>query len=414
MKVFNTLSRLTRTSLLILFGAALLFWSSLTSLLPILPLYIQSIGGSSTQIGIVIGAFAVGLLLSRETLSKLADQRSRKTVLMLGVCVAAIAPIGYLLVPSVPALAVIRGLHGISIAAFATGYLALVVDLSPPQNRGEIIGYMSLVNPLGLAIGPALGGALYGIGGYVPVFFSAAAFALLGLWGTLQVIETKSVVENPQRSIEKDQFWGLLVTPPLRTPTLVMFLVGLAFGAISAFVPLFMKEVGVTLNVGWFYTAAAIASFSVRLTTGRLSDRLGRGLFISTSLVLYAIAMVILVFAHNNTSFLLAGLIEGFGFGLMIPMTAAMMADRAQPHERGRFFGLCMGGFDFGVAVAGPSIGVLAEWLNYRSVFGLAAVVVFVSFFIFITQSGKDISHSLRYSFGLGKDTYAIADPSHP
>jgi len=43
-----------------------------------------------------------------------------------------------------------------------------------------------------------------------------------------------------------------------------MLLVGLAFGALSTFVPLFIKSVGVDLNAGLFYTAAAIASFSVR------------------------------------------------------------------------------------------------------------------------------------------------------
>ncbi len=415
MNVLQTLSRRTRTSLLILFGAALLFWSSLTSLLPILPLYVQSVGGSSTQIGIVIGSFAVGLLLSREFLAKLADRRSRKIVLMIGMGVAAIAPISYLLVTSVPALALIRGFHGVSIAAFATAYLALVVDLSPPQNRGELIGYMSLVNPLGLAIGPALGGTLYGLGGYVPVFFGSAALALLGLWGTLQVIESKSHLQ-PTHTLtdQKEQFWGLLKTPPLRIPTLVMLMVGLAFGAVSAFIPLFIQETGATLNVGWFYTAAAIASFSVRLTTGRLSDRIGRGLFISLSLIFYASSMVMLFFAKSNTSFLLAGLIDGFGFGLMIPMIAAMMADRARPHERGRFFGLCMGGFDFGVAIAGPAIGLIADWFDYRSVFALAAIVTSTGFFIFITQSGKDLSHSLRYSVGLGKDTYAISQNHNP
>lgn len=50
-----------------------------------------------------------------------------------------------------------RAFHGVSIAAFTTGYSALVVDLSPPKQKGELIGYMSLAVPIGMAIGPAMG-----------------------------------------------------------------------------------------------------------------------------------------------------------------------------------------------------------------------------------------------------------------
>lgn len=56
-----------------------------------------------------------------------------------------------------------RAFHGVSIAAFTTGYSALVVDLSPPKQKGELIGYMSLAVPIGMAIGPAMGGIFRGL-----------------------------------------------------------------------------------------------------------------------------------------------------------------------------------------------------------------------------------------------------------
>lgn len=75
----------------------------------------------------------------------------------------------------------IRAFHGISIAAFATAYMALVSDLAPNDRRGEIIGYMSLVNPIGVAVGPALGGYLQAIAGYTPLFIFSGLLAGLGL-----------------------------------------------------------------------------------------------------------------------------------------------------------------------------------------------------------------------------------------
>ncbi len=148
MKAFNTFDAELRSNLLILFTAGFLFWSSLSSLLPTLPLYINDVGANNQEIGIVMGSFAIGLLLSRPMLGRLADERGRKIVLLIGTIVAAIAPFGYLATQSLGLLILVRIFHGISVAAFTTGYSALIADLAPAETRGEIIGYMSLTTPL--------------------------------------------------------------------------------------------------------------------------------------------------------------------------------------------------------------------------------------------------------------------------
>jgi MFS family permease len=416
LKIFATFDPKVRRGLLILFAAGLLFWSSLASLLPTLPLYVQHIGGNRQQIGLVMGAFAIGLLASRAQLGRLADQRGRKLVLLLGMGAVAIAPLGYLFVDSIPLLIVIRAFHGISIAAFPTAYSALVVDLSPENHRGEVLGYMSLVTPIGLAFGPALGGFLQAWAGYIPLFLLSAGLGVLGLGFTSQVHESPNLEGLKLKPTDPDSqaFWSLLWTDRLRIPALVLLLIGLAFGALSTFVPLFIQETKVDLNPGLFYTAAAIASFIVRLIAGRASDRYGRGLFISISLLFYIAAMLLLWNADSAPSFLWAGAIEGMGAGILIPMMAALMADRAHPHERGRLFGLCMAGFDLGIAVAGPSLGLVAEQLGYRSIFGLSAGLACVALLVFLTQSSKNLPESLRFALGLGTDVYALPKVVEP
>lgn len=415
MKILRTLEPTLRRDLLVLFSAGLLFWSSLASLLPTLPLYVQDVGGGSQQIGIVMGAFAIGLLSSRAWLGNLADRRSRKLVLMIGLSVVAIAPLGYLFVTSIPLLIAIRAFHGICIAAFGTAYSALVVDLSPPQNRGELVGYMSLVNPVGVAIGPAIGGLLQAEFGYAPLFILSALLGAIG-WGCgAQVREpTKQPPSVPVNATPSEQnssqFWRLLLSPRLRIPSLVMLLIGLAFGTLSTFVPLFIKETQVNLNAGLFYAAAAIASFGIRLVTGRASDRYGRGLFITFSLAFYSAAMLMLWSATSAPVFLLAGFLEGAGAGTLIPMMVALMADRSLPQERGRILALCVSGFDLGIAIAGPILGSVAEQTGYRSLFGFSAVLAFVGLLVFVTQCSKDLSHSIRFASGRGRDLYALSE----
>ena len=109
-----------RHNILVLFTAGFLFWCSMGSLLPTLPLYMQTVGANRQQIGIVMGCFAIGILLSRRWMGKMSDSYGRKIVLLIGTSVVAISPLCYLAVSSLPLLMLIRTFHGVSIAAFAT------------------------------------------------------------------------------------------------------------------------------------------------------------------------------------------------------------------------------------------------------------------------------------------------------
>ena len=256
-----------------------------------------------------------------------------KLVMLIGLVAIALAPFGYLLVQILPhlvfpvnilgrsltidlsilSLMAIRAFHGLSIAAFVVAYSALVIDLAPPANRGELIGYMSLVNPVGMALGPALGGFLYEAHGFFTAFL---VMGLLGLVGLVLILR----LEEPYRPVppvadggrRSDKFWRLLWAGRVRVPAIVLLLVGLAFGTLSTFVPLYVRETGLALNVGLIYTASAIASFISRLLVGRASDIHGRGRFITASLGIYSLSMVVFWLADSAPIFFASGSHSGF------------------------------------------------------------------------------------------------------
>jgi MFS family permease len=428
--VFAQFSPALRWNLMILFTAGLCFWAGLAGLLPTLPLFIETLGASGQQIGLVMASFAIGLLTARPWLSRLADERGRKVVLLIGITAIAIAPFLYLGASALPPLTwaipwgdrtviingllvlmmVFRAFHGLSIAAFVVAYSALVIDISPPANRGELLGYMSLVNPIGMALGPALGGFLLTWSNFLIAFLAMGIVGVLGLVCVLQVQEPPrpTVAGNLSVSGVKPMFWRLLWTPRVRTPALILLMVGLAFGTLSTFVPLFVREAGLDLNVGLIYTASAIASFSLRLLVGRASDRHGRGRFITVSLLLYTLSMLVFWQADTPALFLIAGLIQGGAAGTLIPMIAALVGDRSHAEERGKVFGLVMVGFDLGIALAGPIFGAFADWVSYRGTFGLSGLMTFIAFLIFVTASSKDLAHSLQFAFSHSRDVYAV------
>jgi MFS family permease len=398
-------------NLIILFAAGLLFWISITLLLPTLPAYIQDVGGTTQQVGLVMGCFAIGLLCSRTWLGQVADRRSRKIVVLIGTMVAATAPLGYIVVRSILALAAIRAFHGISIAAFTVGYSALVVDYAPKEHRGKLIGYMNLAVPLGMGIGPALGGFLQVNTSYATLFAVSATCGFLALISSSQLQE--SINHNLQLSESELKpivrgFRELIGNPALMIPGLILFLIGLVFGTLVAFLPLYVRELNLNFNVGLFYTVTAIASFTVRLLIGRVSDSYGRGILISFSLVFYIISMLLLAKASSSEMLLLAGITEGTGAGVLIPTVLALISDRSYANERGKVFALCLGGFDVGIALAGPILGFLETYVSYRGVFNIATIFAAIALITFLTHSNKNFAASLNFALGKEKDLYVV------
>ncbi len=412
MKVFSSLDPQRRRALLILFVSGLFFWCGITTLLGTVPLYIESVGATKQQIGLVMGAFSLGLLPSRIWLGPIADLRGRKLVLIVGCIVAATAPLGYIFADSVPLLVAVRAFHGISIAGFTIGYSAIVADLSPEGSRGELIGYMSLVNPIGTALGPAFGSFLQELGGYVPLFITSASLGALALVGVFLISEAdRSLTPDKGGTTQADgpkNSWQILSSRAVLIPTVVMLTGGLIFGTIVSFLPLYLREAEIELSAGWFFTVVAIASFLVRLLTGRASDKYGRGVFITIGLVCYCLCVLLLWTANSSNVILLAALLEGSAGGIVIPITIALITDRCSPQERGKFFSICIGGFDVGLAIAGPIFGLLAEEMGYRNMFATNLILGCLGIVVFCTLSNKNLSRSLKFALGRAKDSYAI------
>ncbi|MDJ0634591.1 MAG: MFS transporter [Xenococcaceae cyanobacterium MO_188.B29] len=411
-KAFNSLHPAKKRNLLTLFGAGLLFWFSITSLLPVLPLYIQHVGGTKQEIGLVMGCFAIGLLCSRSLLGQTADRQGRRIVILIGTVVVGIAPLGYLLAKSIPELMFLRAFHGISIAAFTTGYSALVVDIAPAKQRGELIGYMSLAIPIGMAVGPALGGYTQEYFGYSTLFLISSLAGFIAWLCALQIqekkIDIKSDREN-EKSLPRRNFWELMINPALSTPAIILLMIGLLFGSLVTFLPLYIEESNVDFNAGLFYAFAACASFIARVFVGKASDRVGRGLFITGSLVFYSVSMILLALASTPFALTIAALLEGAGGGVFIPISIALISDRSYANERGKVYSICIGGFDLGVAVAGPIFGFLSSQLSYSVIFLLTGGLALLGLVIFLIKSNRSLSGSLQFAFGKGKDYYALS-----
>ncbi len=148
---------------LLLCLSTFLFSGSMFLLFAVLPLFVvEELGGTESQVGLIMGTFAAAALLSRPGSGWLVEALSRKAGLSLGALIYVLAPLLYIQAQSVSVMLGLRFFHGIGIAAYTTASSVLVADLSPPARRGEAMGYYGMALNLSMAIGPALGAALTG------------------------------------------------------------------------------------------------------------------------------------------------------------------------------------------------------------------------------------------------------------
>ena len=375
--------------------------------MPTLPAYLDAIGIKQQQIGLIIGAFAIGLIFTRPLVGKLVDTRGRKLVLLIGTAVVAIAPLGYLATTSIPSLVVIRAFHGISIAAFTTAYSALVVDLAPPKQRGEIIGLMSLTNPVGIALGPAIGGYLQVAGMYSEIFWVSIGCGAMSWLATTQLRQPPSPIDPREvEPVPTTSIRNILTNPALGIPALVLMLIGFPFGAIHTFLPLYIQTLHLNFNPGLFYTIAAMASFSARSLIGSRADRYGRGLFIALSLCCYTAGIAFVATANSELSFICGAILEGLGSGTLLPMTVALVSDRSLPHQRGRVLSTCITGLDLGIAIGAPVFGSIAPVVGYPGIFAIGTGMAASAIVVFSIWGNRSLQHSIGFCLGRDRDVY--------
>lgn len=149
-------------------------------------------------------ALVWALLPSR--LGRLADRFGRKSLMVLGMAVAAGSSF---LIPSVTSLAALAALWALQALCYAAGdpaEQALVADLTGGDQRGRAYGIYALAAGLGATVGPLLGGWLYeAVGARAPFYTNGAILAAstLILWALLEV-PARPAGSGLMESVEND------------------------------------------------------------------------------------------------------------------------------------------------------------------------------------------------------------------
>jgi MFS family permease len=290
----------------------------------------------------------------------LIDRRGSRPILLIGMAIFLLAPAGYTVVDAVGPILSLRLVHGIGMGLFPTAAAVVVAELSPPERRGEAMGWFGIASSIGLIVGPAAGPMVASQLGYPALFLLCAGMAALGMVCLLFLPHAERRAVAPGWRIR----WQDVFSPPAVLPSLVLLFLYVPYGTLVAFAPIIAAARGLG-NAGFFYTAFAGAMLLVRSKAGELSDRHGRPAVILPGMLVAAAALVVLALASGPAGVLAAGVIFGIGFGAVQPALMALTTDRVAEADRGKAMGTFFTAWEMGIALGAASAGWLLTYTDF-------------------------------------------------
>lgn len=360
----------------------LLIFSGFQMLLPTLPLYIKSLGGTNTVIGWITGLTTIACILIRPVAGNYLDKNGRKWAFLIGLGVVVTATVAYKWVPMIGAFLALRFIHGLGWGVASTASNTVATDIIPKERFGEGMGYFSLSGSIAMAMAPGIGLFVYGHSGVTGLTQLSAALVIVAM--ILAYFIHYRVVEKQENLVKKKMPYE---RASIR-PSFIMMFVTVTFGSITGFISLYAMDQGIS-NIGLFFMVYSVTILLTRPVLGRLIDRLGFDIAMYPGLITLVVAMVLLSQAATISMFLVVAFVYGVGFGAVLSSLQKMAVINAPKDRMGAANATFFTGFDAGIGVGAVVGGVVATMWGYSQMFLTFSLLLIVAVILYFFTGMK-------------------------
>lgn len=333
------------------------------------PRFLEEVGASKVEIGLVVAATALSALAARPLLGRELDRRGRRPVLLLGGAVNACVLGLYLTVTSLgPWLYTIRIIHGFGVALAFTAIHTVAADLVPERKRTQGLALFGVSGLLPIALGGVLGEFVLDRWDFDGLFLTSLLLSVIGLLLSTRI---------PESCVPAGKDGAVSFVRPLKQSNLrplwwLTLVFALSLTAYFTFLRTFVDQTGIG-SVAGFFAAYAGTAMTLRLVGGWLPDKIGPKRVLYPAMLVFATGFVLLATATGTGSILLAGAFCGAGHAYAFPILYSLAFTRAASTDRGSASAIFTGLFDMGALIGGPMFGALVTWFGYSSMFFVAA-----------------------------------------
>lgn len=364
--------------------AATLFVMSWALLQPVYALYVQSLGATLVQLGLLLSLRSFLPLVLRIPLSIMGERIGRVRLMLIDMVIAVASAVFYSLASNFFHLIFIVLFESLASASFNQTTMSTVSDLSPPGRQGNTMGRYLTFLAIGMLGGPAICAVLVSYFSYSQLFLLSASFPLLGF-----LIVSLWSPEVPRLHLDDNGSPKVGILDSLRMifgnrNVMLLSFCRLSFSVTQAlFLALFsvyLDDLGISeSSIALLFMVRGFSNSLARLPAGSLSDQIGRKKPMAFAFALLVVTYIVLAYAERPIIFGVALAMYGIGWGTRAVSEWALLTDLVEPEIKTISISYLSSIFGLGSTVGSMTAGVLAATLPMPMVFLLAAGVNLVA-----------------------------------
>lgn len=306
------------------------------------------------------------------------DRLGRKKLLLFSLLLYALAGTSGLYLNNLFTILIGRALLGVSVAGIMTTATTLIADYYTGTERHKMMGLQGAFMGFGGVVFICFGGCLADISWRMP--FIVYAFSLIVFLLVLKFIyEPKRIIKDTQNNARK-------ISTKIRFSKKVYILYFVGFiGFIFYFmipveIPFLLNDLGSISNtkIGYSISISILAGAIVALNYSRLKIKLSYPVIYTIIFCLMCIGFLIISFSKSYLLILTGLMIQGAGFGILMPNTNSWIVALAPKHLRGRLIGNLSTAVYLGQFLSPVLIQPLINFKSVNFSFGFAGIILFI------------------------------------
>lgn len=355
--------------------------------IPILPFFVNKLGGGALSLGIFMSAYSIMQFFFAPFWGRLSDRIGRRPVILIGLSGYGLTFLMFGMVNNLYLLIGLRALSGMISSATLPTAMAYLADITEGADRSKGMGMIGAAMGMGMIFGPALGGWLGHYSFSLP-FFVAGGLALLLLPFTW--IFLPESLKQPISSVSKRKRPSLILDV-VKNPLLALFAVNFVLNfTMSMFESTFALLSAAKVGFGpreMGFTFALIGIFGVLVQgvlIGKLVKKFGDANLVKFGAVLCSLGLLLIILSANALNavlLLMSTVVFMVGNSLMTP-TSSSLVTKQSSQSQGASLGLFQSFASLG-RILGPVIGgalfVIGMSLPYITGAALMIFIVLVA-----------------------------------
>lgn len=318
--------------------------------LPILPLCLQHLGASVSQVGIFFTIAYIIPLCFQILGGWVSDSMGRLQAVAVGSILGVIGNFMFLWAPTWQWMLLAFGISSTAASFVAPSYQALIAEQSSRENLGKIFGISEGLFSLVGVVGPVLGGYISEQRGYkllfvitATLYFSAAIirFIMARQAGKQRADERPKFNFSGLISSFKNIFSLLLAGGVITWIFISDGVRDISFSLIGNLQPIYLQTQVHLSNtqIGFLVSLSSLVVMALMAAAGWLSDKKGERVGIVSGFATIALGIATIIVFRSFTSCIVGFIFIGIGESLLAPAYNSLISKVVPPNLRGVAFG---------------------------------------------------------------------------